>query len=80
LTEAPTDTRDPGGRKLRQTQRYNERGIRKWKRRKTAAMSDKEKSYAQSKITEWQGKQKDLIDSTDDLKRLYYREQIETAH
>ena len=79
LTEAPTATEDAAGYELRQEQRYNERGIRKWKRRKAAAMDDETEQYAQSKVSEWQAKQRKLVQSNDDLKRLYRREQIEEA-
>ena len=79
LTEKPTRTGDSSGYKLRQDQRYNERHIRKWKRRKAAAMDESVEQKAQSKISEWQARQRDLIESNDDLKRLYYREQIEEA-
>jgi len=79
LTNIPQKTKDSSGYKLRQQQRYNERGIRKWKRRKSSAMDDETEQYAQSKISAWQEKQRELVNSTDDLKRLYYREQIDQA-
>lgn len=64
--------------KERQQQRYNERQIRKWKRRKSAAITEEDKQYAQSKITEWQKEQKDFIERTDRY-RKYEREQIGQA-
>jgi len=79
LSEIPKDTRDASGYKLRQEQRYNERNVRKWKRRKAAAMSEDVEQKAQSKVSEWQQRQRDLIDENKDLKRLYYREQITEA-
>lgn len=69
---------DPGGYKIRQKQRYNERMIRKWKRRKVAALDDKAERKAQSKISEWQARQRELVEKYD-RRRKYEREQINKA-
>ena len=66
---------DPDGSEVRQTQRYNERQIRKWKKRKVAALTDKEEQKAQRYISKWQKKQRDFLDNTD-RRRKYEREQI----
>lgn len=67
-----------------QQQRYNERQIRKWKTElenqqqlsKTTGLPDnKAIELAKSKVREWQGKQRELInDNPDVLKRQYERE------
>lgn len=67
-----------GGYPIRQQQRYNERGIRRWKRREAAGLDDATRKKARLKVREWQEKQRALIDKYD-LKRLYYREQITKA-
>ncbi len=79
LTKKPDYERDAGAYKTRMIQRKNERQIRKWKRRKAAAMTDKAEVKAKSKIQQWQATQRELVEQND-LKRLYYREQIEQAH
>jgi len=58
-----------------QEQRYNERNIRKYKRRDVAALSDKEKQRAQGSVRDWQAKQRDLLKDTD-MRRKYNRESI----
>lgn len=62
----------------RQKQRYNERNIRKWKRRKVAALNEKEEQKARSYISKWQKRQRELVDEND-LRRKYEREQINQA-
>lgn len=66
---------DPEGYKIRQQQRYNERQIRKWKRRKAAALDEKTERKANTKIREWQARQRELVDEHG-LRRKYEREQI----
>lgn len=61
---------------LTQQQRYQERQIRKWKRRKTSALTDDELQKAQRKIREWQAKNRELVDGNDFLRRKYHREQV----
>jgi hypothetical protein len=69
---------DEAGNNLRQQQRYNERMIRKWKRREAAALDDKELNKAKSKVSEWQKKQRDFVNEND-RRRKYAREQIDQA-
>ncbi|AZO95271.1 phage minor capsid protein [Halocella sp. SP3-1] len=66
---------DSEGYEVRQKQRYNERQIRKWKRRKAAALTEKEEKKANAKIREWQARQRELVDKHG-LRRKYEREQI----
>lgn len=61
---------------LEQTQRYQERQIRQWKRRKASALTDEEAQKAQQKISQWQKKNRELVDSNDFLRRKYHREQV----
>ena len=77
-TKTPDETADPEIAEHRRQQRYLERGIRKWKRRKAAAMSDKVMQKTQAKISGWQGRMQNFIDRTD-RRRLYSREQIGKA-
>lgn len=70
---------DPEGYEIRQQQRYNERMIRKWKRKKAAALDEKAKRKAQAKISEWQARQRELVEEYG-LRRKYEREQIKRAH
>jgi hypothetical protein len=61
-----------------QTQRYNERQIRSWKKR--AATLDAggiDASKAKAKVSEWQGKQREFLNKTG-LARQYQREKIAT--
>ena len=59
-----------------QEQRRIERGIRKWKRRQSTAMTDREARRAQNKIREWQGRQRQHTEQFRFLRRKYEREQI----
>lgn len=62
---------------LEQTQRYNERMIREWKRRTEVCKAGGiDYSFEQSKIKEWQGRQKELLDAHPDMKRNYARESV----
>lgn len=78
LTEAPTGTADPVGDRLRQEQRRLERGVRQWKRRAAAAITDDARRLAAAKVREWQTALRDHVDEHG-LKRLLYREQIGAA-
>jgi len=61
-----------------QEQRYNERHIRAWKRRKASAITEDAQQKAQSKITEWQRRNKQLVEENNFLPRKYQRESITT--
>lgn len=65
---------------IEQMQRYNERGIREWKMREAAAMTDTEKRLAEMKVREWQAKQHALRKIAKEegvpFYRQYSREQI----
>lgn len=63
-----------------QKQRYIERNIRKYKRRKITALDEFEKKRMNNKILEWQKKQRDHLDKNNFLRRKYEREQIKKAH
>lgn len=75
VTKAEEAEYNPEAYENRQQQRYNERGIRKWKKRKAGAITEKEKAKAQSKISEWQAKQREFLEKTD-RRRKYGREQV----
>jgi hypothetical protein len=79
LTEPVPKTPDevPGYRE-RMAQRYNERQIRKWKRRELVALDDRERLLASQKVKAWQGRQRALIRDTG-RRRDYWREQVEGA-
>lgn len=72
----PVDSTD--NYKERQQQRYNERQIRKWKRREAGAMTEQEYQKAKSYTQKWQEKQREFIDNTGRY-RKYEREQITEA-
>ena len=75
LTDKPKPVTGKETYEDRQQQRYLERGVRKWKRRKVGAMTDKEKRLSKSKVSEWQGRLKEFADETG-RRRKYNREQI----
>jgi len=82
LTERPKRAQlaNPGGYEIRQQQRYNERMIRKWKRREAAALTDEEREFARRKVREWQAiQQKHLALSGREFQRDYARESITRA-
>src|SRR5690606_23109994 len=82
LTRAPERRRlaNPEGYETRQQQRYNERMIRKWKRREAAALTDEERERAARKVGEWQAIQRrNIAMSGSDFKRDYGRESITRA-
>lgn len=63
--------------KLEQEQRYNERNIRYYKREAaTLSAGGVDNSRSLRKVSEWQGKQRELITSHDFLRRDYAREKI----
>ena len=78
LTEPPEPIEGEENYEDRQEQRYLERGVRKWKRRKAGAVTEKEERKAQAKVSEWQGRLRDFEEETG-RKRRYEREQIEQA-
>jgi len=59
-----------------QQQRYNERMIRKWKKRDAVASDKQTKLYTKSKVKEWQSKNRELVASDSRLVREYTREQL----
>ena len=62
---------------LEQEQCYNERMIRKWKREEeTLNAGGVDSLAARHKVSEWQQRQRDLIDSHDALLRDYNREKV----
>lgn len=75
LTDKPEPQPGDNLYEERQQQRYLERGVRKWKRREVAAMTDDEVKKAKTYIRKWQGKQRDLLEGTDRY-RKYERESI----
>jgi hypothetical protein len=62
--------------KAKQKQRYNERGIKSWKRRESGAVTESERNKARAKVREWQQKQRDHLEENEFLRRSYHREQI----
>ena len=75
LTKIEKSKPDPEGYEKTQEQRYNERQIRKYKRRASVALDDTEQQLAESKVRQWQSKQRDLLKDSD-LRRKYNRESI----
>ena len=69
---------DPDLYAARQQQRYLERGVREWKRREAASLDDLAAGKARAHVREWQGRLREHV-AANDLKRLYYREQIGKA-
>lgn len=65
-----------GKYELEQKQRYNERKIREWKRKANGSMDEGNRRKAEAKVKEWQGKQRELINDNDWLRRNYHREKI----
>jgi hypothetical protein len=59
-----------------QRQRAIERKIRHYKRRKTTAVTEDAQAKARSKVRQWQGKQRKLIEENSFLRRRYSRESI----
>lgn len=61
-----------------QQQRYNERKIREWKRKANGSMDEGNRLKAESKVEEWQARQRKLIEENSWLRRNYHREKIHT--
>jgi len=78
LTVTPDPEPDPSGYEDRQHQRYLERGVRKWKRREAAAMTDDAQGQARGKASEWQDRLKGFTEQ-EGRRRKYEREQITRA-
>lgn len=64
---------DAAGYNKRQTQRYMERTVRKWKRRQAAAITPEDERMARAYVVKWQGKLRELTGGTT-LPRKYDRE------
>lgn len=75
ITEPVKQEPEPEVYDAQQVQRYNERQIRKWKRRQAVALSPKEQMIASNKVKQWQSIQRDHIKEWD-LRRNYKRESI----
>jgi hypothetical protein len=75
VTEIPKNTEDPIGYAAQQKQRYNERAIRKWKKREAVAVLPEDQAFARSKVRSWQQAQRKHLDGKD-LPRKYDRERI----
>jgi hypothetical protein len=69
---------DPEAYQERQKQRQIERGVRKWKRREVAAITDSEKTLAKAKVAEWQAGMRGFIKDTG-RRRDYGRESVTRA-
>jgi len=78
LTTKPEPVDSTDNYEERQTQRYMERNVRKWKRREVAAMTDDEAKKAKNYIRKWQGKLREHTEKTG-MYRKYERESIKTA-
>ncbi|WP_394378586.1 phage minor capsid protein [Streptomyces cacaoi] len=77
VTRAPVEhATDPDGYEASQRQRAIERGIRKWKNRKAAAVTPEAKRAAESKVRAWQKKQRQHLAEHPELIRKRYREQV----
>lgn len=59
-----------------QRQRAIERNVRKFKRRKAAAITKEEREHAQKYISKWQKEARTHIDKNSFLRRKYSREAI----
>lgn len=57
-----------------QQQRYNERKIREWKRKANGSMDEGNRRKAEEKVRYWQGRQRQLLEENDWLRRNYKRE------
>lgn len=69
---------NPQGYEDKQTQRYHERQIRKWKDREAVAITDEARTKAHDKVLAWQAEQRRFIAETDRT-RKYERESITRA-
>lgn len=68
-----TPEQDAAGYSLSQKQRYNERMVRRWKRRQAVATTPEEERIAKAYVDKWQNNVRQLIKGTD-LPREYNRE------
>lgn len=75
VDEGRRQPEDPEGYEQRQTQRYQERKIREWKRREAAAVDDRQAEKARGKVREWQARQRQFTEETG-RRRNYPREQL----
>ncbi|QHF97923.1 phage capsid protein [Streptomyces sp. NHF165] len=76
VTRTPAEhSADPESYEATQKQRAIERGIRKWKNRKAAAVTPEGKRSAESKVRAWQKKQRQHLAEHPELIRKRYREQ-----
>lgn len=58
-TKPPSARANARGYEARQQQRYLERGVRRWKRRQAAALTDDGAAAARAKVKEWQQRLRD---------------------
>ncbi|TAK89304.1 MAG: phage capsid protein [Burkholderiaceae bacterium] len=70
---------DPEGDAARQRQRYLERGIRAWREREAAALTDAARRVAAAKVRAWDTALGEHT-AAHDLQRIRYREQIGAGH
>lgn len=78
LTKVETPQSDSAGYEVKQQQRYNERQIRRWKRRESVAIDESERKKAKAKVREWQARNRQLVEENN-LRRKYERESITRA-
>lgn len=79
ITQLPTVPDEKTARKnyeAEQKQRYMERQVRKWKRRKVGSLDEENRAAAQKKVREWQGKIREHLKENPQLRRDYHREKI----
>ncbi|WP_399088008.1 phage minor capsid protein [Streptomyces sp. BBFR2] len=75
VTRAPVEhSTDPDGYEATQKQRAIERGIRKWKNRKAAAVTPEAKRAAEAKVRAWQKRQREHLAEHPELIRKRHRE------
>ncbi|MER7145991.1 phage minor capsid protein [Streptomyces xanthochromogenes] len=76
VTRAPVEhSEDPNGYKASQRQRAIERGIRKWKNRAASAVTPEGKRAAETRVRQWQAKQREHLRQHPELIRRREREQ-----
>lgn len=78
LTRRSAHTANAGRYEDRQKQRYQERMIRRWKRREAVAMTDEDAAKAKARIKVWQQAQRELT-AQSGLRRDYARESLTAA-
>ena len=61
---------DAAGYNKRQTQRYMERTVRKWKRRQAAAITPEDERMARAYVVKWQGKLWELTGGTNPTEEI----------